>query len=167
MTVSSKNEIKQKVQDFVASNKISKAISLLVEYFTKVDDSPRQNAALKLSAQYKRINKKVNLSEMTQEKADVGISRIINSILNIFEEIPIFDDDDDHAPTNATDNFGKRIILISSLLIILFLIAGITASIFVQGLDPIKKAVQASLFVVGASMTAFGLLFMVKKYILD
>ncbi len=165
--MSIENEIKHKVQEFVASNKITKAISLLIDHFTNVDDAPRQAAALKLSAQYKRINKKVNLSEMTQEKADVGISKIINAILNIFEEIPLFENEDELATDAKSDKFGKRIILISSLLIILFLIAGITASIFVQGLDPIKKAVQASLFVVGASMTAFGLLFLVKKYLLD
>lgn len=167
MSLSTNDEIREKVKDFVANNKITKAISLLIDHFTQVEDEPRQMAALKLSAQYKRINKKVNLSEMTQEKADVGISKIINAILHIFEEIPLFDDDHDEGIADTKDNFGKRIILISSLLIILFLISGITASIFVQGLDPIKKAVQASLFVVGASMTAFGLLFMVKKYILD
>ena len=166
------DEIKQQIQEFVAGNRISKAINALIEYFTNNGDEQRHQAAIKLSAQYNRINKKLNLSEITQEKADVGISKIINAILKIFDEIPIFDADEDHEThrqlaSESKDRFGQRIIQISSLLIILFLIIGIGLSIYMQGFDPIIKAVQASLFVVGASMVAFGLLFMVKKYILD
>lgn len=156
-------EIQSQVQDLVANNKLTKAIALLVAHFKELDDDPRHQAALKISGQMKAIEKKLNMSEMTQENADVGISKIKDAILNIFDKIPFMEEED--VPVER-DKFADRIIQVSALLIILFLIIGIIAAISVEGFSPIIDALIASLFVVGTAMIAFGLLFMVKKYIL-
>lgn len=158
------DEIEALVQDLVAKDKLSKAIDLLREHFKEVDDQPRHQVILKLSAQTKTIEKRLQLSEITQEDANVGMSKIMDATLNIFSVDPSLQFEANVSKTE--DKFGERIIQIASLIIILFLLIGIIASVVTQGVDPIIKAVEASLFVVGASMVAFGLLFMVKKYIL-
>ncbi|MFT4568212.1 MAG: hypothetical protein ACI9FN_003181 [Saprospiraceae bacterium] len=100
---------------------------------------------------------------MTEENAQVGMSKIIDAILNIFDVIPILNDENSGG---QTDKFGERIIQISALLIILFFIVGVGLAAYTQGFEAIIKAIQAYLFVVGVSMVAFGLLFLVKKHIL-
>ena len=164
MPFNTPQEVEAQVQELVSNSKLSKAITLLIGYFKEVGDEPRHQATLKLSAQAKSIEKKLMMTEITEEAANVGFSKITDAILNIFEAIPLIADD--ASPSSETDKFGERIIQISALIIIVCLIVGIILAVVTQGVDPIIKALQASLFVVGASMVAFGLLFLVKKYII-
>ena len=160
-------EIEAQVQDLVAKDKLAKAIDLLLVHFKEVNDQPRHQAIVKLSAQTKTVQKRLQLSEITQEDANVRLSKIMDTILNIFTIDPSLQEDRPRNVGSSPDKFGERIIQVAAIIILLFLVLGIIASIVTQGIDPIVKAIEASLFVIGASMIAFGLLFMVKKYILN
>ena len=134
-------EIKAQVQDLVAKDKLAKAIDLLLVHFKEVNDQPRHQAIVKLSAQTKTVQKRLQLSEITQEDANVRLSKIMDTILNIFTIDPSLQEDRPINVAPPPDKFGERIIQVASIIILLFLVLGIIASTVTQGIDPIIKAI--------------------------
>jgi hypothetical protein len=150
--------IESTVKNLVKANKLTKAITHLLEHYKKVEDDPRHDKSILLSSDLIDNEKKYSSLLITKKEYDDRLGEIKLDILNIFDPIT--------PKRKEEDRFGERIIQIAVILIILFLIIGIIAAVYTQGFDPIEKALQASLFVIGVSMVAFGLVYLVKKYIL-
>lgn len=79
-----------KIKILIARNQISVAISELLD-FLKSNNSPLFNDCIQLSARFENLNKQFNQGVISKDEHDLGLSRIIKSLLDYTDEILILD----------------------------------------------------------------------------
>ncbi len=85
-----KKEFIDKIKILIARNQIGIAIKELLGYL-KSNDSSLFNDCIQLSARFENLNKQFNQGVLTKDEHDLGLSRIIKSLLDYTDEVFVLD----------------------------------------------------------------------------